>query len=121
MFERILRDLLESTSGAIGAVFLDQTGEAVQFWTDRVFDIGSDGLKAIGAYQGIYLAELKRLCHRLGAGRPERFTIDFAHIKVLSCDLKEGYYVVLIVDHSANEGMAWHRLRSCRQKLLKEL
>ena len=121
MFEQILRDLLETTSGAVGAIFLDREGEAVQFWTERVFDIGADGLKAIGAYQGIYLAELKRLCDRIGAGRPERFTIHFAQIKVMSCDLKDGYYVVLIVDPDANEGTAWHRLRSCREKLLAEL
>ena len=121
MFDAILRELLTSTSGAIGAIFLDREGEAVQFWSERVFDIGPDGLRAIGAYQGIYLAELQRICDRIEAGRPERFTIEFADTRILSCDLKEGYYLVLVIDRSANEGLAWHHLRSCRQRLLAEI
>lgn len=121
MFEQILRELLAQTPGAIGAVVLDQEGESVQFWAERVFDIGADGLRAIGAYQGIYLAELRRLCERAGLGRPERFTTEFAHTKVISCELKDGYYVVLIIDSAASETRAWHHLRSCRQRLLAEL
>lgn len=121
MFEAILRQLLVATPGAIGAVFLDREGEAVQSWSERVFDIGTDGMKAIGAYQGIYLAELQRICSRIEAGQPERFTIDFANAKIISWDLKDGYFVVLILDSNANEGVAWHHLRSCRQRLLAEI
>lgn len=121
MFEKILRELLAETPGAIGAIVLDREGESVQFWAERVFDIGADGLRAIGAYQGIYLAELRRICERTGLGKPERFTTEFAHTKVLSCDLKDGYYVVLIIDATASEAQAWHHLRSSRQRLLAEL
>ena len=121
MFDAILRELLNSTPGAIGAVFLDREGEAVQFWSERVFEIGPDGLKAVGAYQGIYLAELQRICTRIAAGKPERFTIEFENVRILSCDLKDGYYLVLIADRSANDGVAWHHLRSCRQRLLAEI
>lgn len=121
MFEKILRELLATTPAAIGAIVLDREGESVQLWAERVFDIGPEGLKAIGAYQGIYLAELRRICDRVGAGQPERFTTDFANAKVMSCDLKDGYYVVLVLDPSANEALAWHHLRSSRQRLLAEL
>lgn len=120
-FQRILRELLEVTPGAIGAVFLDRGGEAVELWSDRVFDVGPEGLRAIGAYQGVYLGELKRLCERIGAGPPQRFTIDFEQARVLSCDLKEGYYLVLVIDPNANEGIAWHHLSECRRKLIAEL
>lgn len=121
MFEQILRESIATTPGAIGAIVLDQEGESIEFWAERVFDIGAEGLRAIGAYQGIYLADLKRICERAGAGRPIRFTTEFSNAKVLTWDLKEGYYLVLIVDPSANEGIAWHHLRSCRQRLLAEL
>lgn len=121
MFEKILRDLLATTPGSIGAIVLDHEGESLQFWTDRVFDVGPEGLKAIGAYQGIYFAELRRICDRLEAGRPERFTTDFANAKVISCDLKDGYFVVLILEPSSSEALAWHHLRSSRQRLLAEL
>ena len=121
MFERILRELLATTPGAIGAIVLDREGESVQFWTDRIFDIGPDGLRAVGAYQGIYLADLKRICDRVGAGALERFAIDFDNSRVLTSELRDGYYVVLIMEPSANEGVAWHRLAAAHQRLLGEL
>lgn len=121
VFEQILFGLLNATPGAIGAVFLDQEGESVHFMTQRVFDIGAEGLKAIGAYQGIYLAVLKRICGRVGAGRPQRFTIGYENTKLLTWDLKDGYYIVLILDGASNEGAAWHHLRSCRERLLAEI
>jgi predicted regulator of Ras-like GTPase activity (Roadblock/LC7/MglB family) len=120
-FHTILRQLLQSTPGAIGAVFLDQEGEAVELWAESVFDIGPEGLRAIGAYQGVFMSDLKRTCQRIAAGRFERLTIDFQNVKILSCDLKEGYYLVLVVAADANEGIAWQRLRKCRERLMTEL
>lgn len=120
-FQKILRELLQSTPGAIGAVFLDREGEAVDLWAERIFDIGPEGLRAVGAYQGIFISDAKRLCNRIGAGRVEQMTLEFEHVKLLSCDLKEGYYLVLIVDRGANEGIAWQRLRACRQRLIEEI
>ena len=113
--------MLQSTPGALGAVFLDREGEAVELFTERVFDIGADGLRAIGAYEGIFLSDLKRMCDRIGAGSVERLTIDFQHAKVLTCHLKEGYYLVLVIDHEAGEGMAWQQLSYCRERLLQEI
>jgi predicted regulator of Ras-like GTPase activity (Roadblock/LC7/MglB family) len=121
VLDRILRDVVASTPGAIGAIMVDQEGESVQFWAERVFEIGADGIRAIGAYQGIHLSDLKRACSRAEAGRPERFVTEFANARILTYDLKDGYFVVLITDRSANEGVAWHHLRSCRQRLLAEL
>ena len=121
MFETILRELLAATPGAIGAIVLDREGESIQLWAERVFDIGADGLRAIGAYQGIYLSELRRICDRLDMGTARRFSTTFEHSKVLSWDIKEGYYIVLIIDGQANDGVAWHHLRSARQRLLAEL
>lgn len=120
-FQRILRETLQSSPGAIGAVFLDREGEAVDLWAERVFDIGPEGLRAIGAYQGIFLSEVKRICNRLGAGELAQLTLEFEHAKVLCCDLKEGYYLVLVLDRGASEGIAWQRLRACRHRLLREI
>ncbi|HMC22083.1 MAG TPA: hypothetical protein VKL19_09570 [Thermoanaerobaculia bacterium] len=120
-FQEILREMLESTPGAIGAVFLDQQGEAIELFAERVFDIGWEGLRAIGAYEGIFLSDLKRACERLSAGKLLRLSIEFEHAKVLSCDLKEGYYLVLVIAAGASEGIAWQRVHQCRERLLAEL
>jgi predicted regulator of Ras-like GTPase activity (Roadblock/LC7/MglB family) len=120
-FQSILQQMLQVTPGAIGAIFLDKEGEAVELWAEAVFDIGPEGLRAIGAYTGIFLSDLHRASGRLGAGNIGQLTIDFEQAKVLSCGLKEGYYLVLVVAPGANEGIAAQRLRACRDRLNAEL
>lgn len=120
-FQEILRQLLKSIPGFIGAVFLDSEGEAVDLWAERVFDIGPDGLRAIGAYSGIFLGDLRRICDRLALGTPGRLTIELEHARVLSCDLKEGYYLVVVIERGTNEGIAWELVSRCRGRLLDEI
>jgi hypothetical protein len=118
-FRKILHDLLDATDGSLGAMFLDYEGESVQL-------LGRDGvqiddLKIIGAYQGIFLTQLRKLCSDHEVGAPQRFKIDFAHTRILSCDLRDGYYLVLLTRTDANEGIAWQRLGVCRDRLLQEI
>ena len=118
-FRRILDDLLTSTHGALAALFLDYEGETVELLSAR--DLDTHDLKIIGAYQGIFLTRLRDLCARLSAGVPQRFKVEFEKTTILSCDLKDGYYVVLLVDRTANEGVAWRQLDACRDKMVAEI
>jgi predicted regulator of Ras-like GTPase activity (Roadblock/LC7/MglB family) len=118
-FHGILQELLRTTEGSLGAMFLDYEGETVALLTEH--DLDADDLRIIGAYQGIFLDRLKKLCGEIDAGRPERFKLEFANAKILSCDLKDGYYAVLLLRRDANEGVAWHRLGCCREKLMQEM
>ena len=88
---------------------------------DRPFDSEDHDIKVMGAYQGIFLMQLRELCDRVDAGRPLRFKVEFSGASVLSWDLTDGYYLVLLVDSTANEGIAWHELERCREKLLAEM
>lgn len=119
MFRMILNELLVTTGGALAALFLDFEGETVDLVCDR--DLSDHDLRIIGAYQGIFLMRLRSLCQQMAAGAPLRFKIEFAHVSVLSYDVKDDYYVVLLVDSSANEGLAWRRLDRCREQLLAEM
>ena len=121
LFRRILLDLLQTTHGSLGAIFLDSEGETVEVTTERPLDADDHDLRVIGAYQGIFLSNLKRLCETLRAGAPHRFKVEFEKMNVLSCDLKDGYYLVLVVDESANEGIAWRQLERCRARIVEEL
>ena len=118
-FHGILAQLLSSTSGSIAAIFLDWEGETVALLTAA--DVEQDELKALGAYQGIFLKQLRTLCSNLDIGEPQRFKVEFAKRKVLSCDVKDGYFVVMLVGAETNEGEAWHHLVHCRQDLLQEM
>jgi hypothetical protein len=120
-FRRILRNLVISTHGALGAIFLDFEGEAVDVVTERPLDADDHDLKVIGAYQGIFLTRLRDIAGRLPVGKPLRFKIEFERTSTLACDLKDGYYIVLVIDHEANEGVAWRRLEACRDEILREM
>ena len=121
MFQQILLDLLQSIDGSLGALFLDWEGECVEVITERPFDADDHDLRVIGAYQGIFRTQLYMLCESLDAGRPQRLKMEFETTKVLTCDLRDGYYVVLVLEASTNEGLAWRHLEACRHRLLAEI
>lgn len=119
MFRLILDELLVKTHGALAALFLDFQGETVELVCDR--DLSDHDLRILGAYQGIFLERLREMCSQVGAGEPRRFKLEFKEVAVLSYDVKDGYYVVLLVDGSFIEGVAWRRLEKCRERLLAEM
>ncbi|HEX7832469.1 MAG TPA: hypothetical protein VF787_22615, partial [Thermoanaerobaculia bacterium] len=110
---------LVKTHGALAALFLDYEGETVELVCDR--DLSDHALRILGAYQGIFLERLRAMCAQVNAGEPQRFKIEFQEVAVLSYDVKDGYYVVLLVDGSFIEGVAWRRLEKCRERLLAEM
>jgi predicted regulator of Ras-like GTPase activity (Roadblock/LC7/MglB family) len=119
VFRLILDQLLMMTHGALAALFLDWEGETVELVCDR--DLSDHELRILGAYQGIFLTRLRTMCSTIGIGEPHRFKIEFERKAVLSLDLKDGYFIVLLVDGSFNEGVAWRQMESCRQRLLAEM
>ena len=119
MFRLILDELLVKTHGALAALFLDYEGETVELVCDR--DLSDHALRILGAYQGIFLMQLRTLCEHARAGDPQRFKVQFTEMSVMSYDVKDGYYVVLLVDASYNEGLAWRGLERCRERLLEEM
>ena len=120
-FQRILRSLVASTHGALGAIFLDSEGETVEVVTERPLDADDHDLRVIGAYQGIFLTRLRELAAKVPVGTPQRFKIEFEKSSILSCDLTDGYYLVLVIDHDANEGLAWRQMLATRAEVLREM
>ncbi len=121
LFGDILRDVLESTHGAIGAVFLDSEGESVDVVTARPFETDDHDLRVIGAYAGIFMSKLRRVANATDGGDVARYKFDFAASRIFCCNLHDGYYLVLIVDPGAIEGLVWQRLNECRAALLREM
>ena len=119
MFQLILNEMLVTTRGALAALFLDYEGETVELVCDR--DLDDHSLRILGAYQVIFMGKLRTLCANAAAGEPQRFKIEFAETTVLNFDVKDGYYLVLLVDRTANEGLAWRRLERCRERLIEEM
>lgn len=120
-FRDILLDLLQTTSGAIGAIFLDSEGESVEVASARPFDTDDHELRVVGAYAGIFLSHLRRLSESATLGDALRFKIDFAASRIFCCDLKDGYYLVVLAEAGAVEGVVWQGLERCRAALLGEM
>lgn len=121
LFGDILRDVLGSTHGAIGAVFLDSEGESVEVVTVRPFETDDHDLRVIGAYAGIFMSQLRRVTNATNGGDVARYKFDFAASRIFCTNLNEGYYLVLIVDAGTVEGIVWKRLDECRTALLREM
>ncbi len=119
MFRQILDELIVTTRGAQAALFLDWEGETVALACDH--DLSDHELRILGAYQGIFLDRLRDLCGKVGAGQPHRFKIEFDRMAVLSYDVRDGYYLVLLLGGSFNEGVAWRQLEKCRERLFEEM
>jgi len=117
-FDRLLRDLVNRTDGAIGAMFLDHEGEAVEI-------VGSETpreeLHLVGAYQAVFLDRLRKICDGTATGRPERFEILLENTVFLNYVLDEEYYVVLVIDRNVPRGIAWEALRKCRERINDEI
>jgi len=120
-FRDILADLLQATRGAIGAAFLDSEGESVEVASARPFDTDDHELRVIGAYAGIFLSNLRRVAEATESGASRRFKIDFAATTIFCSDLGDGYYLVVVVDASAVEGVVWQALERCHAALLAEM
>ena len=119
MFRLILDELLVTTRGALAAIFVDWEGETVELACDR--DLSDHELRILGAYQGIFMTRLRAMCEKIGSGPPLRYKIEFDHKAVFSYDIRDGYFIVLLVDDTFVEGMAWRRLEWCRERLIAEM
>ena len=61
------------------------------------------------------------MCALVDAGAPQRFKIEFDNLAVMSFDIKDGYFIVLLVDDTSNEGIAWRRMEKCRERLIADM
>ncbi len=117
-FTHILDEMVSSVHGARGAMFVDYEGEAVEVVSR---DVPRYDLQVIGAYQGLVLAELQRICARMPCGELTGFKIEWRHGTFFNCVLKDGYFLVLIAGLGTSEVVAWRQLAAYRELLLSEI
>ena len=117
-FHYLLTNLLVDVPQALGAIFVDPEGEAVELVTRHgdPFD-----LKVEGAYQGIFIRQLNSSIDGTEVGTLESFVIEGTELATLTHLLPDGYYVVLVVDRSASRAQALYRLRSAAQVFAEQL
>jgi predicted regulator of Ras-like GTPase activity (Roadblock/LC7/MglB family) len=116
-FQREIDALVRDVSKARGAILLDFEGEAVVM---SAASIPPYDLKVFGAYSGIFLGNVRRITRETRIGSPQVISIDGEAAHLLIEPLKDGYYLLLVLDRGAIVAMAKERLRICCKRIESE-
>jgi len=116
-FKAILKELVESTPGATGAILADWEGEAVE----QCCQYDDYELKVIAAHKGIVLTMIKEIHAGLAAGEicDTVITVEGRHI--LTGVVGPDYSLVMTLDERALIGPALYRFRKSVERLEKEI
>lgn len=117
-FNYLLTNLLVDVPAAVGAIFVDPEGEAVDWVTrhDDPYD-----LKVEGAYHSIFMRTLERAGDAVEAGPLDNYVVQGQRLITLTQTLPDGYYVVLVLDRRGSVARARHHLQRTAQVMAREL
>ena len=118
MFQYVLANLLANNDHALGALFLDGSGETV--------DLACAGftpyeMRVVGAYLGIYLRQLEKVLTDNDLGEPRMIHIEKKAVHIYAMPLPDGYYLVLVQRHPALVARARATLTEAVEQLRREL
>ncbi len=117
-FNYMLTNLLVDVPEAVGAIFLDDEGEAVE-WVTRHND--PFDLKVEGAYHSIFVRRLATISAGSKIGKLKHYIIKGEALTALTHPLPDGYYLLLIMDRPGPLGKAVYHLEHAAEVLAKEL
>jgi predicted regulator of Ras-like GTPase activity (Roadblock/LC7/MglB family) len=117
VFGRILGDVVEQLPGALGAVFIDWEGEAV----DQFAHIGTMDVRLIGAHWGIVMAQAQAALEKLELGTPRQMVLRFTDQQIIIRRVDQDYVVVLAMSAEAHLGRALTLLGRAEARLRAEM
>ncbi|HKI06541.1 MAG TPA: hypothetical protein VKK31_31485 [Thermoanaerobaculia bacterium] len=119
MFQFVLANLLANNDHALGAIFLDGTGETVDLACGT--DFSPYEMRVIGAYLGIYLRQLDRVLANNDLGEPRMIHIEKKAVHIYVVPLPDGYHLALVQSHPALVARARDTLNEAVEQLRQEL
>jgi predicted regulator of Ras-like GTPase activity (Roadblock/LC7/MglB family) len=123
MFKETLRQLVESTEGAIAGLLMGFDGIAVDSYT-RDGAAGARDVKDInevGMELSVILASIRRAAEALEAGGAKEIAIQAEHLTTLIRVINDDYFVALTLRPDGNPGKGRFVLRTAAPKLMAEL
>ena len=117
-FQYTLASLLAKNDGAMAVLFLDETGETVDF---TCAERQPFQMKIAGAYVGIYLRQLAGLLSAADLGSTEILHIEKDDTHLYATPLPEGYYLVLIQRRPALVARARESLLRARDEIARDI
>jgi hypothetical protein len=119
VFQYVLANLLAHNDHALGALFLDGTGETVDLACGT--DFSPYEIRVIGAYLGIYLRQLERLLANNDLGEARMIHIEKTALHIYVVPLPEGYHLALVQGHPAMVAHARETMALAVEQLRQEL
>jgi predicted regulator of Ras-like GTPase activity (Roadblock/LC7/MglB family) len=116
-FQKILQPLVYDIENAIGAIFVDGDGEAVEHLS-RDPDCN---IKLLGAYKGIIMNNMREIAKRLELGDVKEMVVSFDNAELILSPVAEGYFLLLFLQPHSNIGKGMIRLRDAIKEIRKEL
>lgn len=115
-FNPILEQLIRDLPGALGAIFLDWEGEAVDLFDDTETETP---IKLIGAHFGILYYLFQTTLGKIGMGPPLDLVLGFESQIFIICRVTSHYLMVVTLGHRCDIEEA---LRQCKRtvRLLRE-
>lgn len=117
-YHYILANLLAENEGAVGVLFLDDTGETVDL---AVAESSPYQMRVVGAYVGIYLRQMETFLRSEGHGEPRWLHIEKDGLHLYAVPLPDGYYLVLVQRAPALAATARRALEAAREQLSRAL
>ena len=93
VFTQILRRTVEHVPGAIGAVFADWDGEAVDSFAPGTHD----DMLILGAHYGVILNHVQSALHLSHFGEAEEIIVQHQKVDFILRPVDKHYYVVLAI------------------------
>ena len=117
-FKKIMGNLVNSTPGATGAIFLDWEGESVDQYAAE-----NDGyhLKVLGAHKGVILNLIENAQKTAEKSTIECVSIKMKNFSVIMAPVKEGYFVVLAITPDSSISRARYGIRNAAKALKSEM
>jgi predicted regulator of Ras-like GTPase activity (Roadblock/LC7/MglB family) len=116
-FANILQHMVERVPGALGAIFADWEGEAV----DQFAHISTLDIQLAGAHWGVVLTLASARLRAAGAGAIEEMWIEGEHNLVLVRQVTARYFVVLTARRGVHLATARRELQRSAETLLGEM
>ena len=119
VYQYVLANLLANNDHALGAMFLDGSGEAVDLACGAGFSPYE--MRVIGAYLGIYLRQLEKVLAGNDLGEPRMIHIEKTALHIYVVPLLDGYHLALVQHHPAMVARARETLNDAVDQLRREL
>lgn len=119
-FHYILANLLVDVPEALGAIFLDDEGEAVEWFSNH--EGPPYHLKVEGAYHAVVKRRLSELAANTGVGALHSYAFVADRLTTLTEVLPHGYYLVLVARRGEGPlGLARFHLRRAAAVIAAEI